>query len=68
MILMTSLPFITIIPDDKLNDLEYVENAIKENSEASIGLREEIREYGVKNFSWENIVNQYEKDILKILK
>jgi glycosyltransferase involved in cell wall biosynthesis len=64
----TSLPFITIIPDDKLNDLEYVESAIKENREASIGLREEIREYGVKNFSWETIVNQYEKDILEILK
>lgn len=64
----TSLPFITIIPDDKLNDLEYVESAIKENREASIGLREEICEYGVKNFSWETIVNQYEKDILEILK
>ena len=63
-----SLPFITIIPDDKLNDLEYVKNAIKENREVSIGMREEIRDYGVKNFSWENIVNQYEKDIVKILK
>jgi hypothetical protein len=64
----TSLPFITIIPDDKLNDLEYVENAIKENREASVGLRQEIRDYGVKNFSWENIVKQYEKDIFEILK
>jgi hypothetical protein len=64
----TSLPFITIIPDDKLNDLEYVENAIQKNREVSIGMRQEIRDYGVKNFSWENIVNQYEKDILKILK
>ena len=63
-----SLPFITIIPDDKLNDLEYVENAIQENREVSIGMRQEIRDYGVKNFSWENIVNQYEKDILEILK
>ena len=64
----TSLPFITTIPDDKLNDLEYVKNVIKENREVSIGMREEIRDYGVKNFSWENIVNQYEKDIVKILK
>jgi hypothetical protein len=63
-----SLPFITIIPDDKLNDLEYVECAIKENRDVSIGMRQEIRDYGVKNFSWENIVNQYEKDILEILK
>jgi hypothetical protein len=64
----TSLPFITTIPDDKLNDLEYVKNVIKENREVSIGMREEIRDYGVKNFSWETIVNQYEKDIVKILK
>jgi len=64
----TSLPFITIIPDDKLNDLEYVENSIKENRDVSINMRQEIRDYGVKNFSWENIVDQYEKDILQILK
>jgi len=63
-----SLPFITVIPDDKLNDLDYVSNAIKKNRESSVSLREEIREYGVKNFSWETIVNQYEKDILKILR
>mgnify|MGYP002640732771 FL=1 len=64
----TSLPFITIIPDDKLNDLEYVENAIEENRKISITMRKEIREYGVSNFSWENIVNQYEKDIIEIMK
>jgi glycosyltransferase involved in cell wall biosynthesis len=64
----TSLPFITVIPDDKLNDLDYVATAIKENRDASISLRKEIREYGVNNFSWENIVNQYERDILEILK
>ena len=64
----SSLPFITIIPDDKLNDLEYVENAIEENRKISITMREEIREYGVSNFSWENIVNQYEKDIIEIMK
>jgi len=34
----------------------------------SITMREEIREYGVSNFSWENIVNQYEKDIIEIMK
>ena len=63
-----SLPFITVIPDDKLNDLEYVENSIKENRNISIPMREKIREYGVKNFYWETIVNQYEKDIFEIIK
>jgi hypothetical protein len=63
-----SLPFITVIPDNKLDDLDYVENVIKENRNISIPMREKIREYGVKNFSWETIVNQYEKDIFKIIK
>ena len=62
-----SLPFISIIPDDKINDLEYVENAIKENREVSITMRDKIHEYGVKNFSWETIVNQYERDIQTLL-
>lgn len=63
-----SLPFITVIPDDKLNDLEYVENAIKENRDVSISMRKQIREYGILNFSWEKIVDDYEKDLLKIVK
>ena len=61
-----SLPFITIIPDDKLNDLGYVSNAIKENREVSINMRQQIREYGVNNFSWENIVKPYIQTIKKL--
>ena len=30
-------------------------------------MRDKIHEYGVKNFSWETIVNQYERDIETIL-
>ena len=63
----TELPFIDIIPDEKLNDLEYIQDVIEKNKEKSITMRSEIREYGIENFSWQNIVKQYESDILKLL-
>lgn len=61
------LPFIDIIPDEKLDDLQYVEDVINKNKEESVKMRQQIREYGIKNFSWETIVKKYEKDILKLL-
>jgi len=61
-----SLPFITVVPDDKLNDLNYVSSAIKENREVSMNMRQQIREYGVDNFSWENIVKPYIQTIEKL--
>lgn len=62
-----NLPFVDVIPDDKLDDLEYIQNVIEKNRKTSITIREEIRSYGINNFSWENIVNVYEKDILSFL-
>ena len=48
----TSKPWITIIPDDKLDDLEYVTQKLKENREVSVASRADIREYALANFSW----------------
>jgi glycosyltransferase involved in cell wall biosynthesis len=62
-----SLPFIDIIPEDKINDLTYVENIIKENRLKSIKYRKEIREYGIKNFDWSNIIKNYNDLILKLI-
>ena len=53
-----SKPYITVIPDEKLNDLKYVEKII-ENIEISNRLRHEIREYGIENF-----LNKVIKNIL----
>ena len=50
--------FITIIPEDKINDIEYVEKKIIENREYSILNREEIRNYS-KQFDWESIIKNY---------
>lgn len=54
-----SKPFIDVIPENKIGDIEYVSNVIKNNREKSITMRKEIREYVIENFSWEKIVKDY---------
>ena len=58
-----SLPFVTVIPDDKWNDIEYVEQELKKNRDISVTMRKEIRQYGVDNFSWQVLVKDYVKNI-----
>ncbi len=58
-----SLPFVTVIPDDKWNDVEYVEEKLIENRKISVSMRSQIRDYGVNNFSWEHLVKLYVKNI-----
>lgn len=55
--------FITIIPDEKLDDIEYIEEKIKENREYSVNNRNEIREYALANFSWDSIITKYIKNM-----
>jgi hypothetical protein len=55
----TSLPFIDVIPNNKLTDLEYVGNVILKNQKISCEMRKEIREYGIQNFSWKSVVDKY---------
>ena len=50
--------FITVIPEAKINDLKYVEDAIIRNREYSISHREEILEYS-KEFEWTNVIEKY---------
>ncbi len=54
-----SLPFIDVIPNDKLDDIPYIEEVISQNREKSITMREDIRNYVIENFSWENIVKNH---------
>jgi glycosyltransferase involved in cell wall biosynthesis len=55
----TSLPFISVVPESKINNIPYIEKTIKENSAISISMREDIRKYAVENFSWEHIINSF---------
>ena len=53
------LPFIDVIPAEKMNDISYISDVISSNREISLTMRNEIRDYVVKNFSWKNIVTEH---------
>jgi hypothetical protein len=50
-----SLPFIDVISEERISDSSYITSILQKNRDASVPLREEIREYAL-NFSWESIV------------
>lgn len=54
----TSKKFITVIPENKMLDDEFLKNAIKENREYSVCNRSEIIEYA-KNRDWSNVAKIY---------
>ena len=54
----TDKEFITVIPEAKVNDLKYVEDAIIKNREYSIVHREEILEYS-KGFDWVSVIKKH---------
>ena len=61
-----SQPFITVIPDDKLEDISYLKDKIQENRKISISMRNEIREYCRTNFDWSSIIKKYKEIINKL--
>jgi len=54
----TTKEFITVIPEDKINDISYIESEIIKNREYSVSHRDEILEYS-KQFEWKNVVEKY---------
>jgi len=62
----TKLPWISVIPDEKTTDVAFVEAEIARNREISLRHREQIREYGIENFSWEKLVPRYADLCLKL--
>jgi glycosyltransferase involved in cell wall biosynthesis len=53
-----SLPFIDIIPNDKLQDLKYIQWAIEDNKTKQT-MKAAIRQYAEDNFSWNVLVRKY---------
>ena len=49
-------PWITVIPNNKQDNLEYVATKIKENIKSALASRAEIREYGLGRFGWSKIL------------
>lgn len=64
----TSLPFITVIPTEKLSDTLYVAQEIERNRTISLAMRPQIREYALKNFSWRPLVAAYITQLKELLK
>lgn len=58
-----TLPFVTVIDDEKWDDIDYVKNKIEENREISLEMRNEIQNYGIDNFSWQHLIKSYIKNI-----
>jgi glycosyltransferase involved in cell wall biosynthesis len=54
-----TLDFITVIEDNKMDDLQYVVNKINENKQISIYKRDFIREYGISQFDISIEVQKY---------
>ena len=50
--------FITVIPEKKITDIEYVEEQIIKNRKYSVEHREEIRDYA-KTFEWKTVLQNY---------
>ena len=55
--------FIDIIPDEKLNDIDYVRDIIFKNREKSAKMRKEIRDYALAEFSWKCVIEKYLKNV-----
>ena len=59
--------FIDIIPEERINDKNYIQVVIEENRRKSVLRREYIREYTLKKYSWKILVKKYIENIQKIL-
>jgi len=52
-------PYINVISEDKIYDLNYIRGVVETNRQQSLLHRDEIRQYAITNFAWENVVKQY---------
>jgi hypothetical protein len=62
----TALPWVDVIPETRINDIDYIQDIVEKNRVTSIIYREEIREYGLINYSWNVIMNEYLEKVNKI--
>jgi hypothetical protein len=62
-----NLPFISVIEEGKINDIEYVSKIINSNRELSVSMRNDIRKYALENVSWEVVVPKYVNTIQSLL-
>jgi len=51
--------FITVVEEDKLNDLEFIQLKIDENRSKSTSMRNVITNYGKNKYKWSSIMRDY---------
>ena len=51
--------FIDVIPNNKLDDIDYIERIIKSNRMKSVENRQQIKQYAQETFSWKVIIDKY---------
>ena len=52
----TNRTFIDVIPENKIKDIEYIQDVVNTNKRLSRQIRREIRRYGIDTFGLENIL------------
>jgi glycosyltransferase involved in cell wall biosynthesis len=62
-----SKPYISVVPENKIYDLNYIRGVIETNRQQSLLHRDAIREYGITKFAWENVVKQYMNVVNQII-
>jgi glycosyltransferase involved in cell wall biosynthesis len=60
-------PFIDVVPINKMDDIEYIENVIAKNRQVSIESRNNIRNYALNNHASNIIVDKYVNLIKNIM-
>jgi hypothetical protein len=54
-----SLPYIDVIPESKISDINYIKEIIEKNRQVSVKMRNEIKDYANKNLDWSVIAKDY---------
>lgn len=62
-----TLDFITVIEEDRINDISHIKECIDKNKKISRKKRQEIRSYGIREFDLESILRKDYIEQLKLL-
>jgi len=62
-----TLDFITVIEEDRINDISHIKECIDKNKNISREKRQEIRSYGIREFDLESILRKDYIEQLKLL-
>jgi glycosyltransferase involved in cell wall biosynthesis len=61
------LPWITVVPEEDLANLDIMRSHIQRNRDVSLRMRKEIHEWAFKNWDWGVLMDQYVSNVKSIL-